>query len=130
MFAAAQDDLLSQVWGVPGLPIVQETYVCLNELFKKYYSISIYSTSNNNGWQIFFLSLLKFRMILIVLVLMNPNMTTKFPYHPPMLRRKDWIQKQHLYTKSTTLVFNYSIQCQIMNNVSIYSILNTQKKIH
>jgi len=95
VFAAAQDDLLSQVWGVPALPSVQETYVCLNELFKKYYSISNYSTFNNNGKKKN-LSLLKFGMILIVLALMNPNMTTKFPYHPPMLRRRDWIQSNYV----------------------------------
>ena len=129
MFAVAQDDPLSHVWGIPGLPSVQETYVCLNELFKKYYSILNYPTFNNTGWQKkFFLSLLKFRMILIVLAWMNPNMTTKITYHPPMLRRRDWIQKLCLYTKSTILVFNYNIYCWIMD-VSIYGTLTTKKKI-
>ena len=96
---------------------------------KKYYSILNYPTFSNTGWQtIFFLSLLKFRMIFIVLAWMNPNMTTKFPYHPPMLRRRDWIQKLCLYTKSTILVFNYNIHYKTMDNVSIYAILTTKKK--
>jgi len=33
--------------------------------------------------------LLKFRVIIIVLTLLNPNMSTKFPYHPQKVRRKD-----------------------------------------
>jgi len=33
-------------------------------------------------------SLLKFRVIIIVLTLLTPNMTTKVPYHPPMLRER------------------------------------------
>jgi len=32
-------------------------------------------------------SLSKFRVILTVLTLLNPNMTTKLLYHPPILRR-------------------------------------------
>jgi len=31
-------------------------------------------------------SLLKFLVILIVLTLLTPNMTTKLPYHPPVFR--------------------------------------------
>jgi len=33
--------------------------------------------------------LLKFRVILIVLTLLHLNTTTKLPYHPPRLRRRD-----------------------------------------
>jgi hypothetical protein len=34
-------------------------------------------------------SLLKFRVIIIILTLLNPNMTTKVPYHPPVLRERE-----------------------------------------
>jgi hypothetical protein len=34
-------------------------------------------------------SLLNFKVFLIVLTLLNPNMRTKLPYHPPVLRRRD-----------------------------------------
>jgi len=33
--------------------------------------------------------LLKLRVIVIVLTLLNPNMTTKLPYHTPKLKRRD-----------------------------------------
>jgi hypothetical protein len=40
-----------------------------------------------------FPSLLKFRVILTVLTLLNPNMTTKLPYHPPVLREEGLYSK-------------------------------------
>jgi len=44
----------------------------------------------NIGWQKKnYHSLLKFSVILIVLTLVNPNMTAKLPYHPPVLRGMD-----------------------------------------
>ena len=47
--------------------------------------------------------------------IVDPNMKIIFPYHPPMLRRRDSIQKLHF-----TISFNYNILCQILNNVSRY----------
>jgi len=41
-------------------------------------------------------SLLKFWLILIVLTLLTPNMTTKLPYHPPMFREEVKLKKLHL----------------------------------
>jgi hypothetical protein len=31
---------------------------------------------------------IKLWVILVVLILLNPNMTTKVPYHPPVLRER------------------------------------------
>ena len=70
----------------------------------------------------FFRSLLKFRVILIVLRLLNPNMTTKLP-----IVKGGGIKL--FVIKSTIWVFNYNIQCQIMNNVSIYGILTTNRSV-
>jgi len=72
---------------------------------------------------------LKFRVILIVLTLLNLNMTTKLSNHPPRLRRRDSIQNYVHNKKNTILVFDYNIQCQIMNSASIYSIITTKKSI-
>lgn len=36
----------------------------------------------------FFHSLLKFRVIFVHLTLLNPNLPTKLPYHPPVLRER------------------------------------------
>ena len=70
----------------------------------------------------FFHSLLKFRVILTVLTLMKSNTTPKLPDHPPMLR-KEIKSKTTFVMKGNILVFNYNMYCQIMNNVSTYSIL-------
>jgi len=43
--------------------------------------------TNNTAWG-GICSLLKIRVILRVLTLLNPNMTTRLPYHLPMLREK------------------------------------------
>ena len=39
-------------------------------------------------------SLLKFRLILVVFTLLNPNVITKLPCRSPMLRRRDWFFSQ------------------------------------
>jgi hypothetical protein len=65
--------------------------------------------------------LLKFRVILIVLTLLTTNMTTKLLHHPPMLREEGlYLRSTFLNIKSNMFVFNYNIQCQIMNIASIW----------
>ena len=67
------------------------------------------------------------RLIFIVLTLLKPNMTTKLPCNPLILRRMESNQKLYLWLKNYSLVYGYKIQCQIMNNISTYSILTTKK---
>jgi hypothetical protein len=51
----------------------------------------------------FFRSLLKFGVILIILTLLNPSMTTKLLYHPQMLR------EERLNSKAKFVIKEYSI---------------------
>ena len=54
------------------------------------------STTNYTGLGGVGDSLLNFGVILIILTLLNPSMTTKLPYHTPMLRGVDEIQNIRL----------------------------------
>ena len=113
-------------------------------------------------------SLLKIRVILILLTLLNLNMTTKLSSHPPVLylwhcwiwiwqpncplthqsytsdiaeseydnqivlsptslkEEKIKLKNTTFVIKSNTLVSNYDVHYQIMNNVVIYIILTTK----
>ena len=73
-------------------------------------------------------SLLKFRAILIVLTLPNPNVTTKLPFDPPTIGRGGQIKKKlRLLWESNILVSNYNIYWQIMSYVFTFGTLNTKK---
>ena len=78
----------------------------------------------------FLRSLLKFRVILIVFTLLNPNMTTKLSYRPPMLSEGGLNFKNSFYEKSNILVSNYNIQYQIMNSVSMCGVLIIKRSLN
>jgi len=63
-----------------------------------------------------FCSLLKFRVILTVLTLLNPNMTPKLPDHPPMVREEIKFKNYICNKKSNIMVFNCNIQCILSDN--------------
>jgi hypothetical protein len=76
-----------------------------------------------------FSSLLKFRVILLVLTLLNPNMTTKLPSHPPIVKEKGLTaEATFVIQKINIWFFSYNVQYQLMNGVSVYNILTTKKK--
>jgi hypothetical protein len=43
---------------------------------------------------------IKLRVILVVLTLLNPNITTKLPYHPPVLRERGLNYKTKLVVQN------------------------------
>jgi hypothetical protein len=47
----------------------------------------------------------KFRIIHIVLAYMNPNMTTKLPYHPPKSRERGLNEKTNFVIKKYYIGF-------------------------
>jgi hypothetical protein len=75
-------------------------------------------------------SLLKLRVMLVILTLLNPKKTTKLPYCPPMLLERELSYKTTFIVKTNVLVSNYSIHYQIMNSVSIYSIVTSKQFIN
>ena len=72
-------------------------------------------------------SLLKSRVILILLTLLKPNMITKLPCNPPV-RDMGLNYNTTFVIKSNILLSNYNISHPVMNNVPIYGTLTRKKK--
>jgi hypothetical protein len=71
-------------------------------------------------------------VILIVLTLLNPNMTNELPHHPPMLLKGGWNLKTTFVIRRVIYWFIITtyVHYQITNNVSIYGILIIKNKLN